>query len=269
MEPSVPLALGLTVCAGLATGVGSLLVYFARTPNTRVLSVALGFSAGVMVFVSFAEILPEGTALLVEPAGRVGGTFQSWIAFFVGMIGIAIIDRLVPERQNPHAPRAREACERPEARDRLMRVGIVAAAAIWIHNFPEGMATFASALEHPEIGVTIALAVAIHNIPEGIAVSMPVLYATGSRKRALVLSALSGLSEPVGALVGYGLIRLFVPLEGAVLGWLLSSVAGIMVFVSLDELLPSAREYDTGHLAIYGLISGMIVMAGSLLGLDA
>ena len=267
MEPSVLTALGLTVFAGLATGVGSALVYFARRPDTRLLSVALGFSAGVMIFVSFVELLHQGTVALVGKAGPVSGTLQSWLAFFAGMIAIAAIDRLVPERQNPHAPRADEAADRPEGRDQLMRIGLLSAAAIAIHNFPEGMATFASALQNPKIGVTIAIAVAIHNIPEGIAVSMPVLYATGSRKRAFWLSFLSGLSEPVGAIVGYALIRLFVPLDASVMGWLLSAVSGIMVFVSLDELLPTARQYDTGHLVVYGLISGMMLMAGSLIGL--
>ncbi len=267
MEPSVPTALALTLFAGLATSVGSALVYFARKPDTRVLSVALGFSAGVMIFVSFVELLPQGTAALAEHAGPVGGTIQSWLAFFVGMIAIAVIDRLVPERQNPHAARAGEAAVRPEQRDQLLRVGLLSAAAIWIHNFPEGLATFAAALENPRIGVTIAVAVAIHNIPEGIAVSMPVLYATGNRRRAFWLSALSGLAEPLGALLGYGLLRLLVPIDAGVMGWLLSGVAGIMVFVSLDELLPTAREYDSGHLVVYGLITGMVVMAGSLVGL--
>ena len=151
----------------------------------------------------------------------------------------------------------------PKVDSSLMRMGIFTALAIAIHNFPEGLATFAAALSDPTLGVAIAVAIAIHNIPEGVAVSIPIYYATGSRKKAFVYSFLSGLSEPVGALVGYILLRPF--FNDLVFGLVFSSVAGIMVFISLDELLPTAREYGEHHLAIYGFIAGMVVMAISLL----
>ncbi len=146
---------------------------------------------------------------------------------------------------------------------KLMRMGLLSALAIGIHNFPEGIATFAAALQDPTLGLTIAVAIAIHNIPEGIAVAVPVFYATGSRKKAFAYSFLSGVAEPIGAVLGYlVLIRFF----GDVLfGVLFAAVAGIMVFISLDELLPSAQEYGEHHLSIYGLIAGMVLMAVSLL----
>ena len=142
-------------------------------------------------------------------------------------------------------------------------MGLVTALAIGIHNFPEGLATFAGALADPAIGIAIAVAIAVHNIPEGISVSVPIYFATGSRKKAFWLSFLSGVSEPTGALIGYTILRSI--FSETVFGVLFATVAGIMVFISLDELFPAAREYGEGHLAIYGLICGMAVMALSLL----
>ena len=143
-----------------------------------------------------------------------------------------------------------------------MRTGVFTALAIAIHNFPEGLATFVSALQSPEVAIPIVIAIAVHNIPEGIAVSVPVYYATGNKKRAFFLSFASGLSEPVGALIGYLILMPF--MSDVVYGVLFAAVAGIMVFISLDELLPSAREYGEHHLSIYGLVAGMAVMALSL-----
>ena len=259
----VLLAFGLTLFAGLSTGIGSAMAFFARRTNTRFLSGAMGFSAGAMIYVSFTEILGEAEHALVSSYGESVGAFWTVVAFFSGIVVIAIIDRLVPEHGNPHEPGSIENMTESRRPARLMRMGVFTALAIGIHNFPEGMATFAATLADPSIGLPIAIAVAIHNIPEGIAVSIPIYYATGSRKKAFWLSFLSGLSEPVGALVGWLVLSAF--FSPALMGWLLASVAGIMVFISLDELLPAAREYGEGHLAIYGLIAGMAVMAASLL----
>ena len=144
-----------------------------------------------------------------------------------------------------------------------MRMGLFTALAIAIHNFPEGLATFAAALADPALGISTAIAIAIHNIPEGISVSVPIYYATGDRKKAFVYSFASGLSEPVGALLGYFVLRAY--FSDTVFGVLFAGVGGIMVFISLDELLPTAKEYGEGHVAIYGLIAGMALMALSLL----
>ena len=209
----------------------------------------------MMIYVSFVDLLAVAQHTLAEALGESMGTWLATGAFFGGILVIGLIDRLIPSYENPH--------EAPAGQKRLMRMGVLAAIAIAVHNFPEGMATFISVLSDPAIGVSIAIAIAIHNIPEGIAVSVPVFFATGSRKKAFWLSFLSGLSEPLGALIGYLLLRSF--LTDTTLGVLFTSVAGVMVFISLDELFPAAREYGRGHLAIYGLIAGMAVMAVSLL----
>lgn len=195
------------------------------------------------------------------------GIRQGWwaavIAFFAGIALIGIIDRLIPSQENPHEFKKIEGGEEERQSGRLLRMGAMTAIAIGIHNFPEGLATFTAALSDPQIGIAIAVAVAIHNIPEGIAISVPVYYATGSKRKAFRLSFLSGLAEPVGALAGY--LLLLPVMSDVLMGILFSFVAGIMVFISLDELLPAAEKYGEHHLSIYGLVSGMAVMALSLL----
>lgn len=260
----VLLAFLLTLFAGLSTGIGSILALVTKKTNTRFLSLALGFSAGVMIYVSMVEIFVKAKDALTSALGIKPGSWITVASFFAGMILIALIDKMIPSYENPHESRKVEDMDDEHRRNaKLKKMGLLAALAIGIHNFPEGIATFASALKDPSLGIAIAIAVAIHNIPEGIAVSVPVYFATGSRKKAFILSFLSGISEPVGALVGYLLLMPF--FSDVTFGILFASVAGIMVFISLDELLPSAREYGEAHLSVYGLISGMIVMAVSLL----
>ncbi len=259
-------AFGLTLFAGLSTGIGSALAFFTRQTNTKFLSLALGFSAGVMIYVSFVEIFSKARNELAVVYGDRNGFVITTLAFFAGIALIGIIDKLIPSAENPHEIKAVEDIEKKDEALRsrkLMRMGVFTALAIAIHNFPEGLATFTAALTSPELGIAIAVAIAIHNIPEGIAVSVPVYYATGSKRKAFWLSFSSGLAEPVGALVGY---LILMPFMGPVMfGILFSAVAGIMVFISLDELLPSAEKYGEHHLSIYGLIAGMVVMAASLL----
>jgi len=259
-------AFGLTLFAGLATGVGSGIAFFARTTNKKFLSISLGFSAGVMIYVSMVEIFVTAKSALVMELGVVGGNWATVGAFFSGILIIGIIDRFIPSAENPHEIKRVEDMASPDSSDRnskLMRMGVFTALAIAIHNFPEGLATFTVALTDPNLGIAIAVAIAIHNIPEGIAVAVPIFYATGSRKKAFLHSFLSGLAEPLGALIGYLILMPF--MNEIVFGLLFGAVAGIMVFISIDELLPTAEAYGEHHLSIYGLIAGMVVMAFSLL----
>lgn len=262
---TVAFAFALTLFAGLSTGIGSALALLTKKTNTKFLSLALGFSAGVMIYVSFVEIFVKAQESLVSELGETYGPWVTVGGFFFGVLLIALIDKFVPSSENPHEIHTVEEMDGKSESHKanLMRMGMFTALAVGIHNFPEGLATFTAALSDPNLGIPIAVAIAIHNIPEGIAVAVPVFYATGSRKKAFKLSLLSGLSEPVGALIGYiFLLRFF---NDLMFGLIFASVAGIMVYISLDELLPSAREFGEHHLSIYGLIAGMAVMALSLL----
>lgn len=260
----VALAFGLTIFAGLCTGIGSLMSFFSRQFNPKFLAGSLGFSAGIMIYVSFVEIFVKARDSLVGPYGEQTGYYYTVIAFFAGIALIAIIDRLVPSYENPHEITNMELDDQQkvQVKTKLLRMGLFSALAIAIHNFPEGLATFMAAINDPALGVSIAIAIAIHNIPEGIAVSVPVYYATGNKKKAFWLSFLSGLAEPIGALIGFYLLsNLF---NDATFGVIFAAVAGVMVYISLDELLPTAEEYGEHHIAIGGLVAGMAVMAISL-----
>ncbi|WP_246140779.1 zinc transporter ZupT [Bacillus marasmi] len=265
---NVLFALWLTLLAGLATGIGSVLAFFTSHTNTKFLSLALGFSAGVMIYVSMIEIFFKAKVALVADLGEVPGNWVTVISFFGGMLLIALIDKFIPKQGNPHEVKKIEEMNAPlngnnASSPDLLKMGTFTALAIGIHNFPEGIATFASAIQDPGLGIAIAFAIAIHNIPEGIAVSVPVYFATKSKKKAFKLSFLSGLSEPIGALLAYLVLMPF--LTDTLFGIIFAGVAGIMVFISLDELLPAAKKYDEAHTSIYGLVGGMAVMALSLL----
>ncbi len=261
----VVIAFLITLFAGLATGIGSAMALLKKKTDKKFLSIALGFSAGVMLYVSFVEILPKATEALSEIHGEEGGNIWAVVSFFVGIGIIALIDKLIPKSNNPHTIHSIEDMNKggDAQKSKLMRMGVFTALAIAIHNFPEGIATFVAALEDQQTGIAVALAIAIHNIPEGIAVAVPVYYATGSKKRAFKLSFLSGISEPVGALVGYFVLIRY--MGTSVFGYIFAAVAGIMVFISLDELLPAAKEFGEHHLSILGLVCGMGLMALSLL----
>jgi len=298
MSGNLWLAFGLTLFAGMATGIGSLIAFTAKRTNYRFLSIATGFSAGVMLYVSFVEIFFKGAEMLTEEYGEIWGNWANAGAFFGGMLFIGLIDTLVPAHDNPHETPTEEEtrplhdptapipaggqAERletvrglqevhghtPHSHRKLMRMGIFTALAIAIHNFPEGLVTFLTALEDPSLGVAIAIALALHNIPEGISVSVPIFYASGNRRKAFMYSMLSGLAEPLGALIGYGVLMAFFRQNGipqAVTGVLFAGVAGVMVYISLDELLPTSRAYGKGHDSLIGLVVGMVVMALSLL----
>lgn len=255
------IAFMVTLFAGLATGIGSLLAFYRKKTDASFLSLALGFSAGVMIYVSFVEIFPKAIdSLGGDSAAYLLGT----IFFFVGIGLIALIDFLVPSEENPHEMRDASDLTSESSKSSLLRMGIFSALAIAIHNFPEGLATFMATMESTTLGISIGIAIAIHNIPEGIAVSVPIYYATGQKKKAFWYSFLSGLAEPIGAIVGYLLLVLIFGQSDLMMGLIFASVAGIMVYISLDELLPTAEKYGKHHLAIIGVISGMFVMAMSL-----
>ncbi|HAX72356.1 MAG TPA: zinc transporter ZupT [Firmicutes bacterium] len=253
----------LTLIAGLSTGFGSLIALISKKTNTKFLSIMLGFSAGVMIYVSMIEIFQEANHMLGSVHGEKLGNLLTIGGFFAGIALIGVIDWLIPDEKNPHEVKSVEDMKAgSETKANLLRTGMFTALAVGIHNFPEGLATFVSALSDPSIAIPIVFAIAIHNIPEGIAVSVPIFYATGDRKKAFIYSFLSGLAEPIGALVGFLILMPF--LNDTLYGLVFAFVAGIMVFISLDELLPAAREYGENHLAIAGVIGGMLVMSMSL-----
>ena len=269
-------ALILTLIAGSATGIGGALVLFKKKISSNFLAGALGLSAGVMIFISLAELFPEAQALISD-IGLPHGEAFVLIAFFVGMGIITLIDFTIPEYENPHEASGLSLSDKTAAvgvlehtggEKALHRLGLLSAIAIAVHNFPEGIATFIGALNDPEMGAGITFAISIHNIPEGIAVAIPIYYATKSKGKALLYATLSGLSEVVGAALCLAITAIFgIDLTGGSPAFplVLSAVAGIMIYISLDELLPTAEKYGKHHIAIAGVVGGMALMGISLL----
>lgn len=262
----------LTLLAGLSTSLGAVLAFFSKNKNYTLLSIGMGFSAGVMIYVSFVEILQKAKdSFLQLYANEIAAESFVLIAFFAGIAISALIDGLIPKDVNPHETKSNKELLvlKPQNHNSVLknsslkRTGIFTALAIGIHNFPEGFATFVSALEDPTIGITIAFAIAIHNIPEGMAVSLPIYHATGDKKSAFWYATLSGFAEPLGAIIGFFILFPF--MGEATLGITFAMVAGIMVYISFDELLPAARVYGNEHTTIAGITLGMFVMALSLI----
>ncbi len=233
-EHNILIPLLLTLGAGLATGIGSAIAFFAKRTNKRLLSFSLGLSGGVMIYVSFVELFQQANTTLSAEWGAHTGVIVTVASFFAGILLIGVIDRLVPSIENPHEAHRVEEMDHQPHNPRLMRMGVMTALAIGIHNFPEG-----------------------------IAVSIPIYYATGDRRKAFRLSLLSGLAEPVGAILAWLVLTPF--MTPTLMGCILAGVAGIMVFISIDELLPAAREYGEAHISIYGVVAGMALMAVSLI----
>lgn len=277
METSVGRALLLSLLAGMSTGVGSLISYFMPRPKPWHLSLFLGFSGGVMLYVSFAELLHHSILQV--------GFLRANLAFFIGIIFIALIDILIPHEykrekvKDSHshivnrlipvsAPGTDLSLTKRVKRSRpassvLFRTGMLTAIGITIHNFPEGLAVFSSGITgDTTFGIMVAVAIALHNIPEGISVAIPILESTGSRNKAFLYSFASGLAEPLGALMGYAVLMPF--LTPTFIYTLIAFAAGIMVFISIDELLPAAHMYGNEHVVIVGTVAGMLLMAVSI-----
>lgn len=263
MTHQMQIALLMTLFAGIATTIGGMLTFFVRRSNLKVLSIGLGFSAGAMIFVSFTEILQSATELL---QGHFSVTMAKWLVYlgFLCGIGVAVlIDYFIPDHIEEDIFSGSDSAPLCNHHHRIRRAGLLTAIAICIHNFPEGISTFLVANQNLAIGATVAFAIALHNIPEGIAVALPIYHATGKKRLAVLYSFLSGISEPIGAIIGMFVLNLFMPQY--TVGILLAAVAGIMVYISFDTLLPLSREYGDGHYSIIGIMSGFFVIWLSLL----
>ncbi|MEM6811635.1 MAG: zinc transporter ZupT [Pseudomonadota bacterium] len=254
------IAFAVTTAAGLATVIGGLIVIFSKTPDPRLLAFGLSFAGGAMVYVSLTEVLGKSQEDLISAHGESDGFFYATLWFLAGVLIVATIDRLLP---NPHDKLTiNEEAIQEKSNDYIKKVGLLTAFAITAHNFPEGLATFFIMLDSPDVGISLALAIALHNIPEGVSIAIPVYFATNSKSLAILACLISGLAEPLGAVLGYLILEPY--LSPSVFGAVFGLIAGVMVFLAVDELVPAAKHYAKGHETVYGLVFGMIVMALSL-----
>jgi len=261
------IAFSLTMLAGLTTAIGGAVAFMTKKDNLKVMSVGLGFSAGVMIFISLGDIIP-GAENLLKLNFPDNYKWLVYLGFILGIVISVLIDYFLPDHVDTEELLHPDDMELGRQLDhyKLQRAGFMTAAAICIHNFPEGMATFLTTTQDITLGIPVAFAIAIHNIPEGIAVALPVYHATGKKRYAMLYAALSGITEPVGALAGVFIFGLFVP--NILVGFLMAAVAGIMTYLSFDTLLPLAKEYGNWHLSIVGIMSGILFIWLSLIMLD-
>ena len=250
----------MTTFAGLATVLGGFITFFVNKNNMKVLSLGLGFSAGVMIFVSFTEILTSAGELLKNYFP----TNYAWIVFagfILGTIISKLIDIFLPDHIEEED--FENSQEHLDSHTHIKRAGILTAIAIAIHNFPEGLGTFLVSSQDLTLGVSVALAIALHNIPEGIAVALPIYHATGKKRKAIWYSFWTGMTEPLGAIFGLGLLSWFLP--QMFVGFMMAVVVGIMIYIAFDTLLPLSHEYGDWHYAITGVMTGIVVIWASLL----
>ncbi|MBQ4078623.1 zinc transporter ZupT [bacterium] len=247
----------LTLFAGMSTLVGGFVTFFIKRNNLKALSVVLGFSAGVMIYISLSELMVEANSMLSEFYSAIGARSFAFCGFLLGMVIAILIDYFIPDHiesdflnnQNKH--------------HKVKRAGLITAIAVTMHNLPEGMATFLVSSQDLRLGIPVAIAISIHNIPEGIAIALPIFHATGKKRLAILYSFLSGISEPIGGLLGVLLLKTILPEQS--IGIMTAAVAGIMVYLAFDTLLPLAREYGENHHVIIGIVSGMLIMGFGLI----
>lgn len=260
MPENYNIALIMTLFAGMATVVGGCFTFFIKRTNIRALSIGLGFSAGVMIFLSFTEILKNSNELLIKFFPH-SSQWLVFAGFTMGLLTAFLIDYFIPDHIEDDLFCDQNKCSRTH--HRIKRAGLLTAIAISVHNFPEGMATFFVSTQNLTLGFSVAMAIAIHNIPEGIAVALPIYHATGKKRLAIWYTFLSGISEPIGAILALVALHYFLP--QATIGFLFASVAGIMVYISFDTILPLSREYGDGHYSVFGILSGTLFIWLSLL----
>lgn len=244
-------ALTLSAIAGLSTLLGAVVVAVMKKRSERLVCAALGFAAGVMLTVSFVDLYNEAKIQLTEHTDARMGALLAAAFILLGILIAMGLDRFVP-----HAEYDEQTHTTPH--NDLFRVGFISTLAIGLHNLPEGIATFMTAYDNTTLGISIAVAIALHNIPEGITVAMPIYYATGSKKKAVFYCFLSGIAEPVGALLAFLILRPFI--NGLLLGGILAAVAGIMIYISIEELIPSSRQYGHDAVALLSTLLGVLVM---------
>ncbi len=245
MPDQLFVALLLAFLAGISTAIGGLIAFFIKKFKVSYLSLTLGFSVGVMIFISFVQFFMTSIRNI--------GFLYADVGFFLGIVIIYLLDLSIPHIYKE---------EKTGGVRKLKKVGMLVALGISIHNFPEGIAVLFSSLSNTRLGLLVAVAIALHNIPEGISVAAPIYYATKDKRKAFYYSLLSGLAEPVGAILALLFFSPFI--SEFSLNFMFAVVAGIMVFISFDELLPTCFKYKRFHIAILGMLAGMFVMSMAL-----
>ncbi len=249
-ENAAARALILSLLAGMSTLLGALIIFITKKKSEKLVTVSLGFAGGVMISVSFMDLLPNANELLTNYGGYKFGILSEVFFLLIGVITAGLLDRFVPHEPEENGD--------GKVHENLFRVGFVSTMAIGLHNFPEGIATFMAGYENMALGISIAAAIAMHNIPEGISVAMPIYFATGNRMKALKYTFLSGIAEPIGALLAFLVLRPYI--NELTLGIIFAVISGVMLYIAVEELIPSSRQYGYGREALFATFAGIVLM---------
>ena len=237
----------LSLFAGLSTVLGAMIVFFSKSTNKKLITFALSFSAGVMISISFTDLFPSAQETLIKSNGTIKGVFLSLLFLLLGAFMAMLIDNFIPEETS--------ICT---SNSSLYKVGFVSMIALFLHNFPEGITTYISGYQDAALGITVALAISLHNIPEGISIAMPIYYSTNDKKKAIKYTFYSGMAEPLGALLAFIFLKPYI--NDLILSILFALVAGIMIYISFQELIPEARSYKYNKLYIISLFIGLCII---------
>ncbi len=218
-------------------------IFLSNYKEEKILPAALLFASGVMLTISFLSLIPEGFTLFFQNALIVPSILFTAIFVVFGIVFSARISRKIEEKISSNY---------------LYRLGIITVIALIFHNIPEGITTFLSSRHDLSLGVTLSFGIALHNIPEGISVAIPIYYATKSRIKATLFTFISGFSEVVGAIIAYLFLAPFI--TDFILGCILSIAAGIMIHISICELIPTSFKYPLSIKVLLFFVFGILIM---------
>ena len=235
----------ITAFAGISTIIGFLVIFIKKKNHNKIIVSSLSFASGVMVCTSISDLIPESINLLSSSLSTINTVIFSFLSILLGIIVSMIINYYVPDNNNYED-------------NTLFRVGIISMIVIILHNIPEGIATFMASSSNINLGVSLAIAIAMHNIPEGITIAVPIYYSTGKEKLAFIYTLISALSELLGAIICYLVLRKY--MTNFLLGIILSIIAGIMLEISFKTLLPSTKKYNDKSRVIFFFIIGFVFM---------
>lgn len=250
MPQNVLLPLILSAAAGGATVIGALLAVVVRRPKASLLTLALGFSAGVMLSVSLLDLLPDAIGVLLFEMPGLAGAAVVVFSCAAGMLCSQLLDSVLPQ--------SFERTEYKNREQRLLRLGIFSMLALMLHNLPEGMAVFLSASRDVKMGLKLCWAIALHNIPEGLSIAMPIYAAQGRRAPAVLLAAVSGAAEPLGAVLALRFLKPVLTERG--LAMMFCGIAGLMSAIAVAELLPAALCDKRAGYGVAGVLFGILLM---------
>ena len=236
----------LTFISGISTIIGYLFIYI-KGNRVGVICKSLGFASGVMITISLIDLLPNSYQLIIDKYNVIYTIIIMFLCLLIGSSISLIVNKRIQSREV----------------NKLYKIGIISAIIIVLHNIPEGIITYITASNNIKLGLALSLAITLHNIPEGISISIPIYYSTNSRFKAFIYTFISGISEPLGAVISYLFLSKYI--NNFILGIIYSIIAGMMLNIGYGELYKEAIQYNKKNAIIYSIIGGFLIVLNHIL----